>query len=50
MLKTIKNKQIKSFYSQKILNKNGATVYKIKEVLVLNKPADVGMCRLDFSY
>ena len=38
-----------SYISQKILNKNLVAVHIIKEVLLLNRPAYVGMCILDFS-
>ena len=37
----------RSYISQKILNKNLVAVHKIKEVLLLNRPAYVGMCILD---
>ena len=37
----------RSYISQKILNKNLVAVHKTKEVLLLNRPAYVGMCILD---
>ena len=38
-----------TFVSQKIFNKNLVAVQKIKEVLMLNQSAYVGMCILDLS-
>ena len=37
------------FVSQKIFNKNLAALHKIKEVLMLNKPAYAGVSILDLS-
>ena len=38
-----------TFVSRKIFNENLVAVHKIKETLVLNRPAYVGMCILDLS-
>jgi len=38
-----------TFVSSKIFNENLVAVHKIKETLVLNRPAYVGMCILDLS-
>ena len=38
-----------TFVSSKIFNKNLVAVHKIKESLLLNRPAYVGMCILDLS-
>lgn len=46
-LKQISSKP--SFISCKIFNKNLVAVHKIKEQLVLNRPAYIGMCILDLS-
>ena len=38
-----------TFVSSKIFNENLVAVHKIKETLILNRPAYVGMCILDLS-
>ena len=38
-----------TYVSSKIFNKNLMAVHKIKESLTLNRPAYVGMCKLDLS-
>ena len=38
-----------TFVSSKIFNENLMAVYKVKEMLTLNRPAYVGMCILDLS-
>ena len=38
-----------TFVSSKIFNENLVTVHKIKETLILNRPAYIGMCILDLS-
>ena len=38
-----------SYVSSKIFNENLVAVHKIKETLILNKPAYIGMCILDLS-
>ena len=53
-LVTVKRKFIKmskkpTFLSSKIFNKNLVAIHKIKESLLLNRPAYVGMCILDLS-
>lgn len=46
-LKKLVNKS--TYVNSKIFNKNLVAVHKIKETLVLDKPAYVGMCILHFS-
>ena len=38
-----------TYVSSKIFNENLMTVHKVKETLILNRPAYVGMCILDLS-
>ena len=38
-----------TYVSSKIFNENLVAVHKIKEILILNRPAYVGMCILDLS-
>ena len=38
-----------TFVSNKIINENLVAIHKIKETLLLNRPAYVGMCILDLS-
>ena len=38
-----------TYISSKIFNENLVAVHKIRETLILNRPAYVGMCILDLS-
>ena len=49
MLKTVKCISRPNFISQKVFDKNFVAIHKIKPVLTLNKPIDVGFSILDLS-